>query len=192
MFAGIARGRDRRRVKRLAHHAAVGERDVERRLQRVQGNQPPVPLNRHRLAEARHQPLGGGVLILLVAEAAEEAAAGAGDPRRVDRQVLLLRHPMDVVGSSCSHDEQHSSRPQRPRPPTTLAWSRKPICRSSMRVRNVGQVAHQGAEVDPPLGDELEGEAAAVEVVLGADELHRQPVHGHPRLAARQRVRLPR
>ena len=77
--------------------------------------------------------------------------------------------------SSVSQDEQQYSRPQRPTPESRAASSRTPICRSSMRVRNMrGEVADQRAEVDPLLGGEVDRELVAVPLPLGVAHLHHQ------------------
>ena len=58
-------------------------------------------------------------------------------------------------------------RPQMPSPPSILASSRTPICRSSMRVWNTrGQILDQLPEIHPAVGREIEEDLGVVEGVF--------------------------
>ena len=103
--------------------------------------------------------------------------------------------------SSGSQVEQHSSRPQRPTPPRRAASSRTPIClKLDPGAERACQVPDQLAEVDPPLGGEVDDQLVPVELPLGLGDLHLEAVllhqlaglAAHPLLVAAQRVQPPR
>src|SRR5208337_896109 len=58
--------------------------------------------------------------------------------------------------------------------------------------QRVGEIAHQVAEIDAALGDEIKSDLAPVESVVGADQLHLDAALADPLDAQAARVRLAR
>ncbi len=122
----------------------------------------------------------GGVLAevliqrMLVLQAAHQPAAGAGDPHRVDRQVLFLGHPdghrLEVL--------QERRAAQVPSAGADAALQPGLIARADLAQLDpgpqlAGQVTDEGAEVNPAGSAEVDGES-----VRGRHVVHRGDLHG--------------
>ena len=117
------------------------------------------------------------VALLLVGQAAHQAAAGAGDLGRVQAQALLLGHldgdRLEVLQKAAAAEHlpadadaaQHFALV----PHTDLA-------QFNAGVEHPGQVLHQLAEVNAAVGDEVEQDLAPVQGVLHVHQLHFQLV----------------
>src|SRR5512143_2952583 len=135
----------------------------------------------------QHLPFLGEALaaldieVVLVVEAAQQPAAGAGDLRRIEREVLVL-------------GDGEVDRPQLGKPagaailPAAAADAGEPsrlvarpdLAQLDARPEDGGEVAHQGAEIHPLLGREVQRELAAIPLPRGVGDLHRQVVRPDP------------
>src|SRR5437773_1166037 len=133
-----------------------------------------------RRPDRRQRLLELDVRLVLVAQAALEPPAHAGELRGVERQALLLRHP-----------DRHRLELLQPRGAAQLAPARADSARHlglvaradllhlDARAQQLAQLAPQVAEVDPLLAREEEGDLARVEGRLGLDQLDREVPAAH-------------
>ena len=130
---------------------------------------------RDALAGAR-QHLGGlDVVGVLVDEAALEAAALARDLRRVEREVLILRH-LDRDGRELRQERRAAElAPARADAAHHLGLvAHAHLAHLDARVNAAREVAHEVAEIDALLGREVERRAVAATVQLDAEHLDGQ------------------
>src|SRR5262245_406340 len=146
-------------------------------------------------ARAHGGHLRGTVAVLrqLVRQTAHEPAAGAGDLRRVQRQVLLARH------LQCDRVEAlHPGRAaERAAARAAAIQPLRLVANADLAELDAGlepacQVLHQLAEVHALLGREVERDPVAAERHLDLGELHLELAELHPLAAVVERLRLER
>jgi hypothetical protein len=126
---------------------------------------------------ARHPALDAHVLFMFVGKAAEQASTNPADLRRVQREVLILRHfnrHARVVGKECGAAEQATAWTDAAQEFCLVA--RTDLAEFDAGAKRARQIAHQGAEIDAFFSGEVEGQSRAVERILGFDQAHRQSV----------------
>ena len=177
-------------VCRQLHHDLVSRHVVP-------GDDPRPFRGLHCLAKLRRLLLELLVQRVLVLQAAHQPPARPGDPQRVDGQVLVLGHPdrhrLEVL------EEGGAAQVTAARPDPALQPGLVPradLPQLDPPAEAAGQVADEGAEVDPARRAEVHGENRRLVDVVHADHLHRQPVvadqppGGDPRLGAFRAVVL--
>jgi len=132
------------------------------------------------LAFAREALAGRDVELMLVPQTAEQAATAAGDLRRVEREVLILREG-EADGRELAQPgaaailpaaAAHSLEARRFIPDADLP-------EIDAGAEDVGEVAHQSAEIDSLLRREKDGELGAIPLPLGVAHLHVELVVAH-------------
>ena len=140
---------------------------------------PSPPGVVHRRALGRRLLAEADVLLLLVLEAAHEAAAQSRDLRRVEGQVLLLGHADGdriVPGREQRAAQAPAARAQPADHPRLFARAHLPQLDAGLE--GLGQIGHQRAEVHPLVGVEAEGDLLSAEGDVGAHQLHVEAVSG--------------
>ena len=119
-------------------------------------------------------------MILLVFEAAHQAVAQAGNLRRVERKILLLRH---LDGD---RREIAQKRPAADRPPARAdsAEHLRLVAHADLAQLNAGlentrQTLDQHAEIHAAVGGEIENDFGSVERIFHVHQLHFQLVLGN-------------
>src|SRR5438477_9626491 len=133
-----------------------------------------------RRPDRRQRLLELDVRLVLVAQAALEPPAHAGELRGVERQALLLRHP-DRHGLELLQPRGAAQlAPARPDPARHFGLvARADLLHLDARAQQLAQLAPQVAEVGPLLAPEEEGDLARVEGRLGLDQLDREVPAAH-------------
>ena len=203
---GLGRLADRRRIVRaglahvvhgiLAHLEAVVVAHADAHLHQLPDG---VDLRDHAhavrghdvLAHPRHALEGLLVGVLLVLQAAHEPAAQAGDLRRIQRQVLLLRH---LDGHRLEVAQERAAADGPPAGAQTAQHLRlvahADLAQLDAHLEHAGQILHQLAEVHAAVGGEIEDDLGVVEGVLHAHQLHLQLVPRHLLLTDAERLLL--
>src|SRR5262249_5668978 len=157
-------------VRRQLHHYLVFRHAVP-------GDDARAFRGLDRLAQLRGLLVEVLIQRMLVLQAAHEPPAGSGDPQRVDGQVLVLGHPdghrLEVL------EEGGAAQVTAARPDPALQPGLVPradLPQLDPAAEAAGQVADEGAEVDPVRRAEVHGEHRRLVEVVDADHLHRQPV----------------
>jgi hypothetical protein len=163
--------------RRLHLHAVLGAPHDRRLLQDVVAQHDAVALQaRHRAADLGKPALQLEIRVVLVAQAALETPAHAGELRRVQREPLLLRHPDRHRLELPEPGRAAELAPARPDAAQHLRLvARADLLHLDAGVETGREVAHELAEVDAALGAEVEDRLARVEQVVDLHELHRQP-----------------
>ena len=132
----------------------------------------------------RHAGLGVLIGVLLVFQAAHEAAAGTGDLRGIQAQVLGLGHfdghGLELVEKALAA-EGLAADAQPPQHFRLVAHA--DLAQLDAGVEHAGQVPHQFTEVHPPVGGEEKDDLVALEAALHVHQLHFQAVLGDLPLA---------
>src|SRR5881392_439307 len=179
--SGVGTADDQVVPGRLDLDVVLAATDDHGLLEHVLADDRAVALDRlDRRPDRRQRPLELDVRLILVAQAALEPPAHAGELRGVERQALLLRHP-----------DRHGLELLQPRGAAQLAPARADSARHlglvaradllhlDARAQQLAQLAPQVAEVDPLLAREEEGDLARVEGRLGLDQLDREVPAAH-------------
>ena len=128
---------------------------------------------------------------MLIAETAHQSAAGAGDLRGIEGQILLLCHldgDLHEVGEECRAAERspaHAQSAEHLRFVTDADLPQLYPC-----AENGGEILHQFPEIDPDLRGKIEEELAVVEGVFRLDELHVQSMVAYLLLTDGERLRF--
>ena len=114
---------------------------------------------------------------VLVLQAAQQPAARARDAQRVQRQVLVLRHP-DRYGLEVLEERRTAQvMPARSDPALHAGLvPRGELAQLDAAGQRRAKIAYQGAEVDAMRGGEVDRGAVGLRGVIDADHLHRQLV----------------
>ena len=170
----------------------IGERHPDPPAQHVQILDPPGPVGRlHALAQAGQGFARLDVLRLLVDQAALQPPALPRDPRRVQRQVLVLGHADGDRRELGQEGRAAQLPPARADAAHHLGLVAHPhLAQLDAVVQARRQVAHQLAEVDPLLGREVERGPVAAGRDLDPEELDAQPAGAGPLAGERQRLVL--
>src|SRR5436309_14757887 len=179
--SGVGTADDQVVPGRLDLDVVLAAADDHGLLEHVLPDNRAVALDRRdRRPDRRQGLLELDVRLVLVAQAALEPPAHAGELRGVDRQALPLPHPA-----------RHGLELLQPGGAAQLASARAdPACHLGLvaradllhldaRAQQLAQLAPQVAEVDPLLAREEEGDLARVEGRLGLDQLDREVPTAH-------------
>src|SRR5262249_50000016 len=109
----------------------------------------------------------------LVPQAALEAAAEAGQLRRVEAQILLLPH-LDGARLDRLQERRAAQRPPAPAvaPVHLRLVAHADLAHLDARAELRGELAHEFPEIDAAVGREIEDQLRAVEGLFDARELH--------------------
>ena len=170
----------------------VVQSDADRLAHEVHGADVAGAVGRENEGIVLGHPLHG-VLVgrLLVLQAAHEAAARAGNFRRIQAEILCLGH-LDGHGHKVV---QKLRAAERTAADAEAAEHFGLVAHADLTQLDAGaeharEVAHELAEVHAPLGGEEEHDLAAVKAALHAHELHVQPALGDLPLADAEGILL--
>src|SRR5579885_2093733 len=170
-------------LERRFHHAAfVVELDSDSLLEDVLADYLAVALYRlDALTLIGEAAFEFNVGCVLIPEAAFQAAAHAGEARRIEGEALLARHL-----------DRYRVEVAQPRRAAKLAAAGPDsagdlglvagadLLHLDPHAQGIGEVADEFAEIHPAFGDEVEYYLAAVEGVFGVYQLHRQAPFADP------------
>src|SRR5207302_8274170 len=120
------------------------------------------------------------VEVVLVVEAAQQPPAGTGNLDRVEREVLVFGDRQAdgaQLGQPAGATVLPTAAPDAGEAPRFVA--RADLTQLDARPEQARQVAHQGPEVDPLLGREIDREFAAVPLPFRVGDLHGEAVVAH-------------
>lgn len=130
----------------------------------------------HDLSFLREALAALNVELVLVAQAAEQPPAGAGDLRRVEAEALVLGD-LEPDGAQLREPGAAQLAPAAPDPVEPLGLVADPdLAQFDARAERRREVAHQVAEVHAPLGGEVDREPVAVPLPLRVAHLHLEAV----------------
>ena len=133
--------------------------------------------------------VAAAVAVALVLEAAHEPAADPRDLRRIQREILLLRH---ADGHRLEVPEERRAA-ERPAAAADAAHELRLVAHADLpqldaRAEHGREILDELAEIDAAIGREIEHDLVHVERVLDIDELHRELVLRNLLLADRERL----
>ena len=157
---------------------AVIQADVHRLLQHVYVADVAGAVRRQDEGVVLGQALNGILIgVLLIFQAAHQAAAGAGDLGGVQAQILGLGH-LDGYGQELVHELGAAEGPAADAQAADHLGlvTDADLPQLDAGAEHAGQILHQLTEVHPPVGGEEEQDLAAVKAALHPHQLHLQLV----------------